>query len=206
MILLENVCFFYEKEKPILNDVSMSVNNGEIFGISGRSGSGKTTLAKLICGLLKPVSGSVSCSEQPRMVMQFPERQLFARTVLEDVMYGPLNLGFGKQKAMEAALGTLGRLGLDSRLYGRSPFSLSGGEKRITAIAGILAMDPQILVLDEPTAGLDGFGRSALSSILSDLHSEGRTIIIVSHDDAFMESLCTGCYVLSGTTGTMRTM
>ena len=197
MVRLENVCFGYDNDSLLLENISFCVEDGESFGISGRSGCGKTTLAKLICGLLKPVSGSISVSPRPRMVMQFPERQLFARTVLEDVMYGPLNMGQEKEKAREAALRTLGRLGLDGRLYDRSPFSLSGGEKRLAAIAGILAMDPGILVLDEPTAGLDAFGESALVSILSSLHADGRTIIIVSHDDALLNTLCTGSFMLS---------
>ena len=197
MVRLENVSFGYDRAFLLLDNVSFCVEDGGLFGISGRSGCGKTTLAKLICGLLKPVSGSISVSSRPRMVMQFPERQLFARTVLEDVMYGPLNLGLGKEKAREAAVSTLDRLGLDRKLYDRSPFSLSGGEKRLAAIAGILAMDPEILVLDEPTAGLDAFGESALVSILSSLHADGRTIIIVSHDDALLNTLCTGSFMLS---------
>ena len=197
MVRLENVSFGYDRAFLLLDNVSFCVEDGGLFGISGRSGCGKTTLAKLICGLLKPVSGSISGSSRPRMVMQFPERQLFARTVLEDVMYGPLNLGLGKEKAGEAAVSTLDRLGLDRKLYDRSPFSLSGGEKRLAAIAGILAMDPEILVLDEPTAGLDAFGESALVSILSSFHAEGRTIIIVSHDDVLLSSLCTGRFLLS---------
>jgi energy-coupling factor transport system ATP-binding protein len=203
MVRLDNICFGYDdadsncKSGLLLDNVSFCVEDGGLFGISGRSGCGKTSLAKLICGLLKPVSGSISVSSTPRMVMQFPERQLFARTVLDDVMYGPLNLGIGKEQAREIAVSTLDRLGLDRKLYDRSPFSLSGGEKRLAAIAGILAMDPDILVLDEPTAGLDACGESALVSILSDLHSEGRTIIIVSHDDALLNSLCTGSFSLS---------
>ena len=197
MVRLENVSFGYDRAFLLLDNVSFCVEDGGLFGISGRSGCGKTTLAKLICGLLKPVSGSISVSSRPRMVMQFPERQLFARTVLEDVMYGPLNLGLGKEKAGEAAVSTLDMLGLDRKLYDRSPFSLSGGEKRLAAIAGILAMDPEILVLDEPTAGLDAFGESALVSILSSLHADGRTIILVSHDDVLLSSLCTGRFLLS---------
>ena len=201
MVRLDNVCFGYDSgynnDALLLDNVSFCVEDGGFFGISGRSGSGKTTLAKLICGLLKPVSGSISVSSRPRMVMQFPERQLFARTVLEDVMYGPLNLGQGKEKAREVALVTLDRLGLDRKLQDRSPFSLSGGEKRLVAIAGILAMDPEIIVLDEPTAGLDALGENALVSILSSLHAEGRTIIIVSHDDSLLSSLCTGRFLLS---------
>jgi len=131
----------------------------------------------------------VEVSVQPRMVFQFPERQLFARTVLEDVMYGPLNMGMDEGKAREAALTTMRKLGLGEDLQNRSPFSLSGGEKRLAAIAGILAMDPQILVLDEPTAGLDAFGCDALVRILRALHDEGRTVIVITHDGQIMKEL-----------------
>lgn len=196
MVRLENVCFGFTKDNPILKDVSFCVEDGGLFGICGPSGCGKTTLARLICGLLKPVSGTITVSSQPRLVMQFPERQLFAKTVIDDVMYGPLNLGMEKEKARETAVRTLDMLGLDGKFHDRPPFSLSGGEKRLVAIAGILAMDPSILVLDEPTAGLDAAGESSLVSILRDLHAAGRTILIVSHDDALLNSLCTGCFNL----------
>ena len=191
MVRLENVCFGFEKDNLILKDVSFCVEDGGLFGICGPSGCGKTTLARLICGLLKPVSGTITSSSRPRLVMQFPERQLFARTVIDDVMYGPLNLGMEKVKAREAAVRTLDTLGLDGKFHDRPPFSLSGGEKRLVAIAGILAMDPSILVLDEPTAGLDASGESALVSFLRNLHAAGRTILIVSHDDVLLNSLCT---------------
>ncbi len=189
MIELDHVSFGYGSDGPVLDDISFRIDDGGLFVITGRSGSGKTTLARLVCGLLKPVSGTVKVSEQPRMVFQFPERQLFGRTVLEDVMYGPLNLGMEKQKAEETARFAMKRVGLSGNLERRSPFSLSGGEKRLAAIAGILAMDPGILVLDEPTAGLDAFGFDALVSILKGLHEEGRTVIVVSHDGDLVSSL-----------------
>jgi len=188
MVRIENLCFGFD-DNLILQGITFEVKDGGLFVITGRSGSGKTTLARLLCGLLKPVSGTVAVSEQPRMVFQFPERQLFARTVLDDVMYGPLNMGMEDEKAREAALKAMKRLGLDEELHKRSPFSLSGGEKRLAAIAGILAMDPKILVLDEPTAGLDAFGFDALVRILGELHEEGRTIIIITHDYQVVEEL-----------------
>lgn len=188
MVRVEHLCFGFD-DNIILRDITFEVKDGGLFAITGRSGTGKTTLARLLCGLLEPVSGSVNVSEQPRMVFQFPERQLFARTVLEDVMYGPLNMGMDEGKAREAALTTMRKLGLGEDLQNRSPFSLSGGEKRLAAIAGILAMDPQILVLDEPTAGLDAFGCDALVRILRALHDEGRTVIVITHDGQIMKEL-----------------
>ena len=190
MVRLDHVSFGYSKGATLLNDVSICIEDGAFFGICGRSGSGKTTLAKLICGLLKPVSGTVEVSEQPRLVMQFPERQLFARTVLEDVMYGPLNQGKSREEARRIAEETLKRLGLKEELLGKSPFALSGGEKRLVAIAGILAMESSILVLDEPTAGLDDAGCEALAGILRNLKEEGKTIILISHDEELLENLC----------------
>ena len=188
MVRVEHLCFGFDNN-IILRDITFEVKDGGLFVITGRSGTGKTTLARLLCGLLKPVSGTVNVSEQPRMVFQFPERQLFARTVLEDVMYGPLNMRMDEWKAREAALTTMRKLGLGEDLQNRSPFSLSGGEKRLAAIAGILAMDPQILVLDEPTAGLDAFGCDALVRILRALHDEGRTVIVITHDGQIMKEL-----------------
>ena len=187
MVRLAHVSFCYGKDSPVLSDVSLEIKDREFFGICGRNGSGKSTLAKLICGLLKPSEGTVEVSEQPRLVMQFPERQLFARTVLEDVMYGPLNQGKSKEEAQEIALGTLKKLGLGEAILGKSPFSISGGEKRLVAIAGILAMESGILVLDEPTAGLDEQSRVALMETLRILNEEGRTIILISHDERNME-------------------
>ena len=198
MVRLDHVSFGYEKGSPILNDVSLCIPDGSFFGICGRSGSGKTTLAKIICGLLNPSAGTVEVSEQPRLVMQFPERQLFAKTVLEDVMYGPLNQGKSRQEAEGIAARIMKCLGLSEGILAKNPFALSGGEKRLAAIAGILAMESNILVLDEPTAGLDATGRNALVSILENLHAEGRTIILISHDKELLESLCNAKVSLQG--------
>ena len=191
MVRFSNVSFGYEKDVKILNNISFCIETGTIFGIYGPSGSGKTTLAKLICGLLKPSEGSIEVSEKPLMVLQFPERQLFGKTVIEDVMYGPMNILKDKEKARQKAQETLKKLGIQEDLLEKSPFSLSGGRKRLVALAGILAMESGILVLDEPTAGLDAFGYDALCEILKKLNAEGRTIIVVSHDNELLDSLCT---------------
>ena len=190
MVRLKSVSFGYTRDSLILNGINLEIKDGSFFGICGRSASGKTTLAKLICGLLKPTEGTIGVSEQPRLVMQFPERQLFAKTVLEDVMYGPLNQGKSTQEAQEIARKTLGILGLGEEILNKSPFAISGGEKRLVAIAGILAMESFILVLDEPTAGLDEASRKALMEILRKLNEEGRTIILISHDERNLE-FCT---------------
>ena len=191
MVRFSNVSFGYEKDVKILNNISFCIETGTIFGIYGPSGSGKTTLAKLICGLLKPSEGSIEVSEKPLMVLQFPERQLFGKTIIEDVMYGPMNILKDKEKARQKAQETLKKLGIREDLFEKSPFSLSGGQKRLVALAGILAMESGILVLDEPTAGLDAFGYDALCEILKKLNAEGRTIIVVSHDNELLDSLCT---------------
>ena len=191
MVRVSNLSFGYDKNTKVLNNVSFSADTGAILGIYGRSGCGKTTLAKLICGLLKPQTGTVETSDKPRMVLQFPERQLFSKTVLEDVMYGPLNQGKSKDEAKEIAIETLKKLGLEESITNKSPFEISGGEKRLVAIAGILAMESGILVLDEPTAGLDAFGYENLKAILKNLHEEGKTIILVSHDQELLDELCT---------------
>ena len=191
MVRFKDVCFGYEKDSLILNNISFCMETGAFYGIYGRSGSGKTTLAKLICGLLKPSAGSIEVSTKPLMVLQFPERQLFGKTVIEDVMYGPMNILRDREKARQKAQETLKKLGIREDLFEKSPFSLSGGQRRLVALAGILAMEPEILVLDEPTAGLDAFGYDALCEILKKLNSEGRTIIVVSHDNELLDSLCT---------------
>ena len=191
MVRFRDVSFGYRKDAKILNNISFCIETGTIFGIYGPSGCGKTTLAKLICGLLKPSEGSIEVSEKPLMVLQFPERQLFGKTVLEDVMYGPMNILKDREKAKQRAQETLKKLGIEEDLFGKSPFSLSGGRRRLVALAGILAMESGILVLDEPTAGLDAFGYDALCEILKKLNAEGRTIIVVSHDNELLDSLCT---------------
>lgn len=209
-----HVCYSYrstdarEDSSPALDDVSLGVPEGTSCAIVGQTGSGKSTLLRLLCALEAPDSGSVVVHgidasrrrDRRRLhgrvgyVMQRPERQLFAETVLEDVAYGPSNLGLSRQEAEARAREALALVGLDDR-EGLSPFELSGGQQRMCAIAGVLAMRPRTIVLDEPTAGLDPLGREELHAILRRVHGGGVTVVEVTHsmDDA---ALCERVVVL----------
>lgn len=182
---------------PALNDVTLTVEDGEFLGVIGHTGSGKSTLMQHINGLLLPTSGRVvvngvdlrdkasrrTARRAVGMAFQYPEHQLFADSVIDDVAFGPRAIGMSDAEARERAETALERVDLDVCTYGhRSPFDLSGGEMRRVALAGILAMRPSILVLDEPMAGLDPSGRDEITEIISRLHAEGMTIVMVSHD------------------------
>jgi len=182
---------------PALNDITLTVEDGEFLGVIGHTGSGKSTLMQHINGLLLPTSGRVvvngvdlrdkasrrTARRAVGMAFQYPEHQLFADSVIDDVAFGPRAIGMSDAEARERAETALERVDLDVCTYGhRSPFDLSGGEMRRVALAGILAMRPSILVLDEPMAGLDPSGRDAITGIISRLHGEGMTIVMVSHD------------------------
>ena len=180
--------------KPALDTVSFTIAQGSFTSIIGQTGSGKSTLARLICGLETPDSGELLVGSsnvankrerrtlhgQVGFVMQHPERQLFAQTVLEDVAYGPKNLGASAQEATHQACQALQEVGLIHK-KDASPFELSGGQARLCAIAGILAMRPRILLLDEPTAGLDPAGRETIRSLLNHIHQHGTTVVQVTH-------------------------
>lgn len=193
-VRVEHVSFAYGRTRKALDDVSFEVEQGMSLAIVGQTGSGKSTLLRLLCALDAPDEGRILvgdiCTTRKRnrrrlhgaigYVMQHPERQLFAETVWDDVAFGPRNLGFSADEVQQRctdALALVGLVGLDDA----SPFELSGGQQRLCALAGILAMDPQILVLDEPTAGLDPRGRSGLRAILDDIHSRGITTVEVTH-------------------------
>lgn len=183
--------------KTALKQVSISVRQGEFLGVIGHTGSGKSTLIQLLNGLLKPTSGQVLLDgkdiwAQPKkirdvrfrvgMVFQYPEYQLFEETVLKDIMFGPKNMGLSDEQAKERAMEAAHFTGLRQELLEKSPFELSGGEKRRAAIAGVIAMDPDVLILDEPTAGLDPRGRDVLLSQISQYHRERHnTVLLVSH-------------------------
>lgn len=189
---------YTNSQTPIIRDYSLSVKSGEIVAIMGKNGCGKSTLAKAICALIKYDSGSIcvngikisekTSKSQMReirknigYVMQLPEQQLFAQTVFEDVAYGPKNFGLEGCELDSRVLNTLKSLHIE-HLAQKSPFELSGGQQRLAAIAGVLACNPKILVLDEPTAGLDFEYAKIVLKILSDLHNKGITIIVITHN------------------------
>ena len=201
VIKAENICFTYGTgtsfEKTALSDVSFEIEKGEFIGIIGHTGSGKSTLVQLLNGLLKPTSGKIYLNgkdiwEEPKkirnvrfkvgMVFQYPEYQLFDETVYKDISYGPKNMGLSEDEIDEKVRSAAEFVGLKKELLDKSPFDLSGGEKRRAAIAGVIAMDPEVLILDEPTAGLDPLGRDALLSQIQDYHDVRKnTVILVSH-------------------------
>ena len=167
-------------EQHALFDVNFEIQDGEFVGIIGHTGSGKSTLIQHLNGLIKASSGAIYC--KVGLVFQYPEHQLFEIDVLTDVCFGPKNQGLSEEEAKEKAKKALGLVGLDESYYSQSPFELSGGQKRRVAIAGVLAMEPEVLILDEPTAGLDPRGRDEILDQIARLHTERKmTIILVSH-------------------------
>ena len=201
-------------ETAALNELSLTIHDGEFVGVIGHTGSGKSTLIMHLNGLLKPTGGTVivdgldlsSGKEQLRevrrrvgLVFQYPEYQLFEETVLKDVMFGPKNQGLSDEEAEKCAREALRMVGLtDEKLYSASPFELSGGQKRRAAIAGVVAMKPQTLILDEPAAGLDPRGREEILSLIRRIHENGaRTLIMVSHSMTDVSRLCSRILVLS---------
>lgn len=204
-IKYENVSFTYNAKTPFsyeaLSDVSLDIIDGSFTAIVGKTGCGKSTLIQQLNGLLVPTSGEViindyvvAKSRKRRtkkikelrklvgLVFQFPEYQLFEETVEKDVAFGPKNFGASNEEALKSAHEALRLVGLDESFYKRSPFDLSGGERRRVAIAGILALNPNILVLDEPTAGLDPRGAREMMALFKGLHDNGTTVILVTHD------------------------
>ena len=201
-IALENVSFTYQEGTPLastaLSDVSLTIEDGSYTALIGHTGSGKSTILQLLNGLLVPSQGSVrvfdtlitstsknkdirQIRKQVGLVFQFAENQIFEETVLKDVAFGPQNFGVSEEDAEQIAREKLALVGIAESLFDRSPFELSGGQMRRVAIAGILAMEPAILVLDEPTAGLDPLGRKELMNLFKKLHQSGMTIVLVTH-------------------------
>lgn len=202
-IQFEHVTHIYGEGTPMaytaLNDLELSFTEEKMTAIIGQTGSGKSTLVQHLNALLLPTKGTVyvldrkiEAGSRPKglkslrgdvgLVFQFPEYQLFEETVLKDVSFGPKNFGASEEEAIEKAEKALQLVGFDKALYQRSPLELSGGQKRRVAIAGILAMDPKILVLDEPTAGLDPQGTVEMMSLFARLNKMGKTVLVVSHD------------------------
>lgn len=197
-IVFDQVNFSYDGQAPVLQDVNLTLASGQVTAIIGQTGAGKSTLMQHVNGLLKPTSGQVRVEDfvldaqtkektlvalrkRVGMVFQFPENQLFANTVLADVMYGPLNFGLDKARAQQAAQTALQRVGLSEQYWQVSPFDLSGGQMRRVALAGVLASEPEILVLDEPAAGLDPKGQADLLAMIASLRAEGTTILLITH-------------------------
>ena len=201
-ITLQQVSYTYQANTPFegraLFGVDLEIVDGSYTALIGHTGSGKSTILQLLNGLNVPTAGSVIIDEmvitptsvnkdikQVRkkvgLVFQFPESQVFDETVLKDVAFGPQNFGVSQEEAEATAREKLALVGIDEELYERSPFELSGGQMRRVAIAGILAMEPSVLVLDEPTAGLDPAGRKELMAIFKELHETGMTIVLVTH-------------------------
>ncbi len=202
-IKLNHVFHIYSQKTPFqfeaLQDVSLVIEEKSFTAIIGHTGSGKSTLIQHLNALLLPTSGDlevngivIRANQLPKdvkkirqyagVVFQFPEAQLFEERVIDDVMFGPINFGKTKVEAMDAAKTALKQVGLDASFFDRSPFELSGGERRRVAIAGILAIQPKVLILDEPTAGLDPEGASKMMDLFTQLHQQGMTIILVTHD------------------------
>lgn len=195
-----------------LSDVSLEVRRGEFLGIAGHTGSGKSTLVQQMNGLAHPTRGTVCAFGEDLarkgasadvvarvgVVFQYPERQLFAQTVFDDVAFGPRNLGCDEAEVARRAERSLRQVGLDPAIVReKSPFDLSGGQQRRVAFAGVLAMEPEVLVLDEPAAGLDPASRRSFLSLIARLHEEGLTVVMVSHDMDDLASLCSRLVIMN---------
>ncbi len=198
-IIVENLSYTYMKGSPFeraaLRNINLKIDDGEYVGIIGHTGSGKSTLVQHFNGLLKPTSGRVVVNGMDTMsknlrdlrrivgiVFQYPEHQLFEETVYKDIAFGPLKMGLDEKETDTRVKEAISKVGLGEELLNKLPFELSGGQKRRVAIAGVLAMKPEILVLDEPIAGLDPGGRDELLGFITNLHKSMRvTVILVSH-------------------------
>ncbi len=200
----EHVFYTYQAGSPFassaLEDICLHIEDGEFVALIGHTGSGKSTLGQQINALLRPTEGRVKVGDfvvdskekktkglknlkkYAGLVFQFPEYQLFEETVLKDVAYGPKNFGDDEKTAEEKARKALRLVGIEEELFERSPFELSGGQKRRVAIAGIIALEPKILILDEPTAGLDPRGSQEMMDLFSSIHRQGTTILLITHD------------------------
>ena len=215
-IKFENVFFTYQENTPFcthaLNNINLEINDNEFVGLIGHTGSGKSTLVQHINALLRPSKGVIKVGDYEiiakakkiknlkkyaGLVFQFPEYQLFEDTVLKDVSYGPKNFGDKEEEAILKAKKALKLVGISEDLFDKSPFELSGGQKRRVAIAGIIALEPKILVLDEPTAGLDPKGAKDMMELFNVIHNNGTTIVMVTHNMDNVLKYCSRAIVMS---------
>ena len=216
-IEIENLTHTYQPGSPFqataVHNVSLRLHSGEFVALIGHTGSGKSTLAQHLNGLLKPTEGRVLADgedinapgadkkrlrQRVGLVFQYPEHQLFEETVAKDVAFGPKNLGLSQAEIDARVLEACERVGLTGEVLESSPFELSGGQMRRAAIAGVLAMRPELLVLDEPTAGLDPAGREALMDIVRALHRSGTGVVMISHSMDDVARLATRIVVMEG--------
>lgn len=210
-IAFEQVSFSYDGERDALEDIELVVDDGEFLGVIGHTGSGKSTLVQLMNALLVPTAGRVLVDGMDTrerklrrkvrttvgLAFQYPETQLFANTVAEDVAFGPRNLDLPDDEVDRRVREALERVGMDyAEVAQRSPFDLSGGQQRRVALAGILAMEPRVLVLDEPAAGMDPATVSEIRAYLRELNDQGLTIVLVSHSMDDVAELCSHIIVL----------
>lgn len=210
-IAFEHVSFSYDDEHETLKDIDFTIEDGEFIGIIGHTGSGKSTLTQLMDALLVPSEGRVlvngmdtrerklrrAIRTQVGLAFQYPESQLFAQTVAQDVAFGPHNLGLGDAEVEQRVHTALERVGFAyDEIVTRSPFDLSGGQQRRVALAGILAMEPNTLVLDEPAAGMDPATVTEIRAYLRQLNDQGLTIVLVSHSMEEVAELCSRVLVL----------
>ncbi len=197
---LRSLSYIYSKETPYehaaVQDIDLSIGDGEFVGLIGHTGSGKSTLIRHFNGLLKPTAGDVLIDGKSifadkatlkaarfavGMVFQYPEYQLFEETVYKDVAFGPKNMGLEEREIDRRVRDSLAMVGLDERVYDKSPFALSGGQKRRVAIAGVIAMQPKLLVLDEPAAGLDPRGKREIMAYIQKYADAGNSVLFISH-------------------------
>ena len=210
-VAFEQVSFSYDGERDALEDIDLVVDDGEFLGVIGHTGSGKSTLVQLMNALLVPTAGRVLVDGMDTrerklrrkvrttvgLAFQYPETQLFANTVAEDVAFGPRNLDLPDDEVDRRVREALERVGMDyAEVAQRSPFDLSGGQQRRVALAGILAMEPRVLVLDEPAAGMDPATVSEIRAYLRELNDQGLTIVLVSHSMDDVAELCSRIIVL----------
>ena len=217
IISLKNVSHTYSEGTPLsvsaIQNINLDIESGELVGIIGHTGSGKSTLVQHLNGLLKPTSGTVEIDGEDiwankknirsvrfkvGLCFQYPEYQLFEETVYKDISFGPRNMGMSKEEIKLSVLRAAEYVGLKAELLGKSPFDLSGGEKRRAAIAGVMAMNPKILILDEPTAGLDPKGRQEILNMIVDYRRKtGSTVLLVSHSMEDIAGVATKILVMN---------